>query len=118
MIGRVRFEASRAEKELSQQLDMISNQINGDYGFMALQSGQTQNNYQGGNTNPVLLSPAEQAILRAKEGNTAKCWGCGGDHLWYDRVLKKVVCPHGNKTDCIQKAANHHSEFHKKKKED
>ena len=71
MIGRARFEAARAEKELSQQLDMISNQINGGHGFMA---------YQGGVTNPILLSPAEQAILRAKEGNTAKCWGCGGDH--------------------------------------
>ena len=116
MIGRARFEASRAEKELSQQLDMISSQINGGHGFMALQGGNTQNNYQGGNTNPILLSPAEQAILRAKEGNTAKCWGCDGDHSWYDRVLKKVVCPNGNNPECIRKAANHHSEFLKKRK--
>ena len=43
---------------------------------MAYQSGQTQNNYQGGSANPILLSPAEQSILRAKEGNTEKYWGC------------------------------------------
>ena len=116
MIGRARFEAARAEKELSQQLDMISNQINGGHGFMTYQPGLTQMNYQGGCNNPVLLSPAEQAILRAKEGNTAKCWGCGGDHSWYDRVLKKVVCPQGSNTDCIKNAANHHSDFLKKRK--
>ena len=94
MIGRARFEASRAEKELSQQLDMISNQINGGHGFMAFQGGQqTQNSYQGGPTNPVLLSPAEQAILRAKEGNTAKCWGCEGDHLVRSSPQESCVSP-------------------------
>ena len=96
---------------------MISNQINGGHGFLAFQGGQqTQNNYQGRATNPVLLSPAEQAILRAKEGNTAKYWGCEGDHSWYDRVLKKVVYPNSNNPECINKAANHHSEFLKKRK--
>lgn len=73
---------------------MILTQINRGHGFTA---------FHNRTTNPVLLSPAKQAILRAKEGNTAKCWGCAGDHSWYDRVLKKVVCPNGNNPDCIKK---------------
>ena len=35
MIGQSRFEASCAEKEISEQLNMISSQINGGHGFMA-----------------------------------------------------------------------------------
>jgi len=83
LIGRARFEASRADKEFSQHLDMISNQTNGSHGFMAYQGDGTQMNYQSLN-NSVLISPAEKAILKTKEGNKAACWGCGGDHSWYD----------------------------------
>ena len=108
MIGKARAEAAKAERELNQQISLIHSQMNGGHGFMTVP--------QGSGTS-ILSSAAERALQQAKDPKRRNtCWGCGGDHSWYDRVIKKVVCPRANNPDCIAKAKARHDEFIKTNK--
>jgi hypothetical protein len=112
-----RQKALHAEKSLHSQAKMIQTQLQNSHSFLTNAEGQ-----------PVYLSPAEKTITHYKDSNgklppstgvkPVTCWGCGKNtHRWYDKVLKKVVCPDGTNPAYIKAAALAKKQFTQKVKD-
>jgi hypothetical protein len=110
LMENARKQALHAEKSLNSQAKMIQTQLQNNHGFYA-------------NLGQAHFSPAERTMNHYKKDEfnpdfkrpSVVCWGCKKNtHRWYDKVLKKVVCPDGNNPAYIKAAALAKKEFNQK----
>eukprot|EP00978_Attheya_sp_CCMP212_P043667 scaffold288978_cov52-Attheya_sp.AAC.2 len=73
---------------------------------------------------PVFQSPAKKALVEHRTSNPKApydaskqerdCWGCRGNHTWWDRINKQVSCPNKDQPG-IKAAADTKFTKHKKR---
>lgn len=71
--------ATTAEQEIARQKNEIKEVLNTHHTFL--------------DTPTVKLSVAEKATKNIKELNVPVCWGCGGQHSWWNTITKSINCP-------------------------
>eukprot|EP00957_Ditylum_brightwellii_P001037 82375-Ditylum_brightwellii.AAC.1 len=53
----------------------------------------------------VLNSAAEKTLQQHKTTNKLQCVGCSGNHRYYDKHIKEIVCPNANNPEVKARAA-------------
>jgi hypothetical protein len=101
--------ATVAEKSIHNTMQIVQLSNANAHGFLSL---------------PVFQSPAEKALAENRTANERAphdpskqekdCWGCRGNHTWWDRINKLVSCPNKDKPG-VKAAADAKFAEHKKK---
>ena len=100
-LNKLFHKAVQAEYQLKRESNTIKEIMNSHSTFMTQPS--------------AYVSTAERAIKSYKETKVLNCWGCGGDHSWWNAQLKKVVCPQADDPKAQANAAAKFEEYKKKR---
>ena len=113
ILGDAHRAATVAEKSIHNTMQIVQLSNANAHGFLSF---------------PVFQSPAERALAEHRASSSSPsgndtsrqdkvCWGCSGNHTWWDRIKKVVSCPNKDQPG-VQAAADAKFTEHKKKVSD